>query len=187
MSRLTDLIAPAKAKDPQLGADLDREFKQLSSRASFAPTFFSSPRSRMAVWLPISSIRTACTWLTRCRSWRALRHTLEATRTRFAASRRWRKLRVACAYSISPKRMFARRSRQPRQQRRFSPGRLLATTRRRPDRASSLHRWCDPCACRSRHGRGVGSELPTLTDFEPVGSAARPDARGDTAHVSSWP
>ena len=35
MSRLTDLIAQAKAKDPQLGADLDREFKQLSSRLPF--------------------------------------------------------------------------------------------------------------------------------------------------------
>jgi len=27
MSRLTDLIAQAKAKDPQTGADLEREFK----------------------------------------------------------------------------------------------------------------------------------------------------------------
>lgn len=39
MSRLTDLIAQAKAKDPQLGADLDREFKQLSSRLPFGLNF----------------------------------------------------------------------------------------------------------------------------------------------------
>ena len=29
MSRLTDLIAQAKSKDTQLGADLEREFKAL--------------------------------------------------------------------------------------------------------------------------------------------------------------
>ncbi len=39
MSRLTDLIAQAKAKDPQLGADLDQEFKQLSSRLPFGLNF----------------------------------------------------------------------------------------------------------------------------------------------------
>lgn len=39
MSRLTDLIAHAKAKDPQLGADLDREFKVLSSRLPFGLNF----------------------------------------------------------------------------------------------------------------------------------------------------
>ncbi len=39
MSRLTDLIAQAKAKDPQMGADLDREFKALSSRRSFGLNF----------------------------------------------------------------------------------------------------------------------------------------------------
>lgn len=39
MSRLTDLIAQAKAKDPKLGADLDQEFKQLSSRLSFGLNF----------------------------------------------------------------------------------------------------------------------------------------------------
>lgn len=39
MSRLTDLIAQAKAKDPQLGTDLDREFKQLSSRLPFGLNF----------------------------------------------------------------------------------------------------------------------------------------------------
>jgi len=32
---LTDLIAQVKAKDPQLGADLDQEFKPLSSRLPF--------------------------------------------------------------------------------------------------------------------------------------------------------
>lgn len=39
MSRLTDLIVQAKAKDPQLGADLDREFKELSSRLPFGLNF----------------------------------------------------------------------------------------------------------------------------------------------------
>src|ERR1039457_1560587 len=39
LSRLTDLIAHAKAKDPQLGADLDREFKVLSSRLPFGLNF----------------------------------------------------------------------------------------------------------------------------------------------------
>jgi adenine-specific DNA-methyltransferase len=39
LSRLTDLIAQAKTKDPQLGADLDREFKVLSSRLPFGLNF----------------------------------------------------------------------------------------------------------------------------------------------------
>tara|TARA_Y100000766_G_C18913572_1_gene609680 strand:+ start:4307 stop:5806 length:1500 start_codon:yes stop_codon:yes gene_type:complete len=39
MSRLTDLIAQAKAKDPQMGEDLEREFKALSSRRSFGLNF----------------------------------------------------------------------------------------------------------------------------------------------------
>lgn len=39
MSRLTDLIAQAKAKDPQLGADLEREYKVLSSRRAFGLNF----------------------------------------------------------------------------------------------------------------------------------------------------
>ena len=39
VSRLTDLIAQAKAKDPQLGADLDMEFKVLSSRLPFGLNF----------------------------------------------------------------------------------------------------------------------------------------------------
>ena len=39
MSRLTDLIAQAKAKDPRLGADLDQEFRQLSSRLPFGLNF----------------------------------------------------------------------------------------------------------------------------------------------------
>lgn len=39
MSRLTDLIAQTKAKDPQLGADLDSEFKALSSRLPFGLNF----------------------------------------------------------------------------------------------------------------------------------------------------
>jgi len=39
MSRLTDLIARAKAKDAQLGADLEREFKALSERRAFGLNF----------------------------------------------------------------------------------------------------------------------------------------------------
>lgn len=39
MSRLTDLIAKAKAEDPQLGADLEREFRALSSRLPFGLNF----------------------------------------------------------------------------------------------------------------------------------------------------
>lgn len=39
MSRLTDLIAKLKAKDPQLAADLEREFQALSSRRSFGLNF----------------------------------------------------------------------------------------------------------------------------------------------------
>jgi len=39
VSRFTDLIAKVKAKDPQLGADLDREFQVLSSRLSFGLNF----------------------------------------------------------------------------------------------------------------------------------------------------
>jgi adenine-specific DNA-methyltransferase len=39
MSRLTDLISQVKKKDPQLGMDLEREFKALSSRRSFGLNF----------------------------------------------------------------------------------------------------------------------------------------------------
>lgn len=39
MSRLTDLIAQTKAKDPQMGADLEREFKAISSRRAFGLNF----------------------------------------------------------------------------------------------------------------------------------------------------
>ena len=55
MSRLTDLIAQAKAKDVQLGADLEREFKVLSSRLPFGLNF---ERHRPeAVELPLRPIR----------------------------------------------------------------------------------------------------------------------------------
>lgn len=55
MSRLTDLIADLKAKDPKLGADLDREFKVLSSRLPFGLNF---ERHRPeAVELPLRPIR----------------------------------------------------------------------------------------------------------------------------------
>jgi len=39
VSRLTELIEKAKAKDPQLGADMEREYKALSSRLSFGLNF----------------------------------------------------------------------------------------------------------------------------------------------------
>lgn len=39
MSRLTDLIAQAKSKEPQMGMDLEREFKALSSRLAFGLNF----------------------------------------------------------------------------------------------------------------------------------------------------
>lgn len=39
VSRLTDLIAQAKTKDPALGRELEREFKVLSSRRSFGLNF----------------------------------------------------------------------------------------------------------------------------------------------------
>ena len=55
MSRLTDLIAEAKAKDPQMGADLEREFRVLSSRLPFGLNF---ERHRPeAVELPQRAIR----------------------------------------------------------------------------------------------------------------------------------
>jgi adenine-specific DNA-methyltransferase len=55
MSRLTDLIANAKAKDPELGTDLEREFRALSSRLAFGLNF---ERHRPeAVELPQRSVR----------------------------------------------------------------------------------------------------------------------------------
>ena len=39
MSSLTQLIAQAKAKDPQMGADLEREIKALSARRAFGLNF----------------------------------------------------------------------------------------------------------------------------------------------------
>ncbi len=55
MSRLTDLLAQAKSKDPQLGADLDREFKVLSSRLPFGLNF--ERHSPEAVELALRHIR----------------------------------------------------------------------------------------------------------------------------------
>ncbi|MGS1076959.1 site-specific DNA-methyltransferase [Pseudoxanthomonas beigongshangi] len=55
MSRLTDLIAQTKKKDPQLGADLDREFRVLSSRLPFGLNF--ERHSPEAVELPLRPIR----------------------------------------------------------------------------------------------------------------------------------
>lgn len=55
MSRLTDLIAQTKSKDSQLGADLEREFKVLSSRLPFGLNF---ERHRPeAVELPLRPVR----------------------------------------------------------------------------------------------------------------------------------
>ena len=55
MSRLTDLIAATKAKDPTLGAELEREFKALSSRRQFGLNF---ERHRPeAVELPQRAVR----------------------------------------------------------------------------------------------------------------------------------
>jgi adenine-specific DNA-methyltransferase len=39
VSRITELLAKAKANDPQFGADLEREFRALSSRLSFGLNF----------------------------------------------------------------------------------------------------------------------------------------------------
>lgn len=55
MSRLTDLIAKVKAKDSALGAELDREFKTLSSRLSFGLNF--ERHSPEVVELPLRPIR----------------------------------------------------------------------------------------------------------------------------------
>ena len=55
MSRLTDLIAQAKSKDPRIGADLEREFKALASRRSFGLNF--ERHSPEAVALPQRPIR----------------------------------------------------------------------------------------------------------------------------------
>jgi hypothetical protein len=57
VSRLTDLIAQAKSKDKQLGADLDREFRILSSRLPFGLNFERHrPEAR---WPPHFSQRAA--------------------------------------------------------------------------------------------------------------------------------
>lgn len=55
MSRISDLIAQAKAKEPALGADLEREFKALSSRLPFGLNF--ERHSPEAVELPQRPIR----------------------------------------------------------------------------------------------------------------------------------
>jgi len=55
MSRLTDLIAKAKAIDSQLGTDMEREFRALSSRLSFGLNF--ERHKPEAVELPKRSVR----------------------------------------------------------------------------------------------------------------------------------
>ena len=55
MSRLTELIRKAKVEDPQLGADLEREFRSLSSRLSFGLNF--ERHKPEAVELPSRPVR----------------------------------------------------------------------------------------------------------------------------------
>lgn len=55
MSRLTDLIAKAKTKDSALGAELDREFKILSSRLPFGLNF--ERHSPEVIEIPLRPIR----------------------------------------------------------------------------------------------------------------------------------
>jgi adenine-specific DNA-methyltransferase len=55
LSRLTDLLAKVKAKDSQLGADLEREFKLLSSRLPFGLNF--ERHSPEAVELALRPVR----------------------------------------------------------------------------------------------------------------------------------
>lgn len=55
MSRLTELIARTKAKDPQLGADLEKEFKTISGRLPFGLNF--ERHSPEAVELPLRPVR----------------------------------------------------------------------------------------------------------------------------------
>jgi adenine-specific DNA-methyltransferase len=55
VSRLTDLIAQAKSKDQQLGADLEREFKALSTRLPFGLNF--ERHSPEVVELPLRPVR----------------------------------------------------------------------------------------------------------------------------------
>jgi adenine-specific DNA-methyltransferase len=55
VSRLTDLLARAKVKDAQLGADLEREFRALSARLQFGLHF--ERHNPEAVELPLRPIR----------------------------------------------------------------------------------------------------------------------------------
>ncbi len=55
MSRLTDLISKAKAIDPQLGMDMEREFRAMSSRLSFGLNF--ERHKPEVVELPKRSVR----------------------------------------------------------------------------------------------------------------------------------
>lgn len=85
MSRLTDLIAQAKAKDPQVGADLEREFKALSSRLPFGLNF---ERHRPeAVELPLRPIRRGD----------KVRVLPERGSTRKGDQRLWRVVRIAAS------------------------------------------------------------------------------------------
>jgi len=55
VSRLTDLIAKAKSKDAQLGADLEQEFNVLSSRLPYGLNF--ERHSPEVVELPLRPVR----------------------------------------------------------------------------------------------------------------------------------
>jgi adenine-specific DNA-methyltransferase len=85
VSRLTDLIAQAKAKDLQTGADLEREFKALSSRLPFGLNF---ERHRPeAVELPLRPIRKGD----------KVRVLPERGSTKKGDQRLWRAVRIATA------------------------------------------------------------------------------------------
>lgn len=60
MSHLRELIAQAKSRDPQMGADLEREFQALSSRLPFGLNFEGTARK------PSSCRSARCAGATRC-------------------------------------------------------------------------------------------------------------------------
>lgn len=58
MSRLTELIAHIKNKDPQIGVELEREFKEHSSRLAFGLNF---ERHRPEV-VELPKLEEWCAW-----------------------------------------------------------------------------------------------------------------------------
>lgn len=55
MSRLTEIIAHIKTRDPQIGADLENEFREHSTRLSFGLNF--EGHRPEVVELPVRTIR----------------------------------------------------------------------------------------------------------------------------------